>query len=179
MSEKPARSFGGVRKQSSGRGSGRPRQLVSGVLARPPHAVCRKLNPTCKRKKFPACVGASRPRSEPSSTTLAAKEEFACFCMAARVSEALRWSLEMSEGTGYGLTAWIDPQEMKDTRGVRAAAPVQAANQRAGQTLFGTKIMFSCVVYPPSNGWTCMHAHGTSASPRRERVTALRPAAPR
>ena len=48
---------------------------------------------------------------------------------AARVSEALRWSLEMSEGTWYGLTAWIEPQENKDTRGVRVrASPSSLAN---------------------------------------------------
>ena len=67
------------------------------------------------------CGGFS-PSHRTLFTTLPAKEEFACFRVAARVSEALRWSLEMSEGTWYGLTAWIEPQENKDTRGVRVRA---------------------------------------------------------
>ena len=78
------------------------------------------------------CGGFS-PSHRTLFTTLPAKEEFACFRVAARVSEALRWSLEMSEGTGYGLTAWIEPQESKDTRGVRVRAspsrkPARLAN---------------------------------------------------
>ena len=56
------------------------------------------------------CEGFS-PSHRTFFRTLPAEEEFACFRLAARVSEALRWSLEMSEGTGYGLTAWIEPQE--------------------------------------------------------------------
>ena len=78
------------------------------------------------------CGGFS-PSHRTFFTTLPAKEEFVCFCVAARVSEALRWSLEMSEGTGYGLTAWIEPQKSKDTRGVRVRAspsrkPARLAN---------------------------------------------------
>ena len=74
------------------------------------------------------CGGFS-PSHRTFFTTLPAKEEFACFRVAARVSEALRWSLEMSEGTWYGLTAWIEPQENKDTRGVRVrASPSSLAN---------------------------------------------------
>ena len=61
--------------------------------------------------------------------------------VAARVSEALRWSLAMSEGTGYGLTAWIEPQESKDTRGVRVRAS-PSRSQRPRPTLFATKIYF-------------------------------------
>ena len=66
------------------------------------------------------CEGFS-PSHRTLFTTLPAKEDFACFRVAARVSEALRWSLEMSKGTGYGLTAWIEPQESKDTRGCGGA----------------------------------------------------------
>ena len=84
------------------------------------------------------CGGFS-PSHRTFFTTLPAKEEFACFRVAARVSEALRWSLEMSEGTWYGLTAWIEPQENKDTRGVRVRAS-PSRSQRPRPTLFATKI---------------------------------------
>ena len=57
--------------------------------------------------------------------------------LAARVSEALRWSLEMSEGTWYGLTAWIEPQENKDTRGAGACQ-----SKQLGQHLITNKIYF-------------------------------------
>ena len=86
------------------------------------------------------CGGFS-PSHRTFFTTLPAKEEFACFRVAARVSEALRWSLEMSEGTWYGLTAWIEPQENKDTRGVRVRASPSSKPAR-GQHLITNKIYF-------------------------------------
>ena len=85
------------------------------------------------------CGGFS-PSHRTLFTTLPAKEEFACLRVAARVSEALRWSLEMSEGTWYGLTAWIEPQENKDTRGC-GCVPVQGI-ARLARHLITNKIYF-------------------------------------
>ena len=91
-----------MRRQSrkTGRRGGLVREYLAFLLVRP--CSPSQAGPDVYEEEVSSMCGGFSPSHRTLFTTLPAKEEFACFRVAARVSEALRWSLEMSEDTWYG-----------------------------------------------------------------------------